>query len=151
MEDMRGNITIQQSKLDERNKELEVCAAIIIERDRILIAQRPLGDSLENLWEFPGGKVEKGETPEQSLKREIFEELGIEILVGDFFGENTHNYGDKVVKIKSYLCSILSGHPTEKFHQKVLWVSVEGLNEYLFAPADIPFIRKIQSYFVDYF
>lgn len=128
---------------------IEVCAAIIIHEGKILIAQRPEGDSLENMWEFPGGKIEEGETPEQSLRREILEELGIEIIVGDFFSENIHRYPDKEIRLRSYLCSVVDGQATNEFHQKIIWVPVAGLTEYLFAPADIPFIRKLETFAID--
>ena len=143
---IKRSIIIQQSKNIKGITMIEVCAAIIIHEGRVLIAQRPAGDSLENLWEFPGGKIEPGETPEQSLRREILEELGIEIIVGDFFSENIHKYPDKEIRLRSYLCSVVDGQPRNEFHQKIVCVPVSGLAGYLFAPADVPFIRKLEQF-----
>ncbi|WP_370362893.1 (deoxy)nucleoside triphosphate pyrophosphohydrolase [Mucilaginibacter flavidus] len=86
-----------------------VTAAIIRKEQHILIARRAQGRHLEGFWEFPGGKIEPGETPEACLKREVYEELGIQIMVDSFIMENQHDYPDKRISLQAYYCSFLSG------------------------------------------
>ncbi len=88
---------------------IEVSAAIIFRDGKLLIAQRHTASHLGGLWEFPGGKREPGETSEQCLVREIREELGVEISVGELFEEVSHTYPEKSVHLKFFFCQVISG------------------------------------------
>ncbi|MDR5659627.1 (deoxy)nucleoside triphosphate pyrophosphohydrolase [Serpentinicella sp. ANB-PHB4] len=117
----------------------EVTAAIIQKEDKTLIARRGKGEKLAGKWEFPGGKIEKGETPQACLKREIKEELNVEIKVGDYFGESI--YED--IKLMAYLANVEKGEVSLTVHDEVKWVRNKELTNFDFAPADIPFIKKL--------
>jgi len=126
-------------------KEQMVVTAAIIEKDgKYLITQRPAGGHLPLKWEFPGGKVEFGETPQFSLRREIAEELNIAILVGEFFGISSYVY-DEVTHIilLGYLCEFVPGNIKKGIHYA--WVAPTEMNKYDFCEADIPFVRKLQG------
>lgn len=120
-----------------------VTAGIIYDRDRILIARRAPAKHLGGYWEFPGGKVEEGESEPACLQRELEEELGIVVRVGDFFMENVHRYGEKQIILRAYFCEHLSGDITLNDHDCVLWIEKENFHAYEFAPADIPFIEAL--------
>lgn len=122
---------------------VSVAAAIICLREKILITRRAPGKHLAGYWEFPGGKIESGETPEECLIREIGEELSILISVDDFVQENLHDYGDKLVLLKAYRCTYISGDVALIDHDDAQWVLPEQLNQYRLAPADIPFVTAI--------
>lgn len=122
---------------------LKVTAAILKKGDLILIAQRKAGDKLAGKWEFPGGKIELGETPEQCLIREIKEEFNIDIMVGEYFGSNTHHYGDKTVYLMAFWAKWLGGKIEASAHDQYKWVSVGELAHYDFAAADLPFVQKL--------
>lgn len=124
---------------------LEVTAAIIQSKGKILIARRPFGDKLADKWEFPGGKVEQGETPEECLRREIKEELNIEIMVGDYFATSIYTYPDKTIQLEAYWCTWLSGEIEFHSHDAIKWVDIDSLKDYDFAPADLSFIDKLQA------
>ncbi|WP_371372773.1 8-oxo-dGTP diphosphatase MutT [Sporomusa aerivorans] len=124
---------------------IEVTAAIIQHKENILIARRPPGDPLAGKWEFPGGKIEPGETPEECLRREIKEELSIGIVVGDFFAESIYNYPAKTIRLYAFWSAWLSGEIELRSHDTVEWVNIEDLKKFDFAPADIPFINKLQG------
>lgn len=126
-------------------KTYHVTAAIIKKDDKILIARRGQDKHLAGMWEFPGGKIEIGEIPEDCLKREIQEELGIVINVGDFFMQNDHLYGDRLIKLYSYFCQHISGEIKLNDHDMFEWVNRSQLLQYNFAPADIPFIHKLHA------
>jgi 8-oxo-dGTP diphosphatase len=124
---------------------IRVTAAIIFKGDNILIAKRSPLKHLAGFWEFPGGKVEEGESEEQCLKREIMEELGIEINVMKFFKENIHEYSDRTILLKAYLCEYINGKLLLKDHDSVEWVEKTQLKDFNFAPADIPFITFLNG------
>lgn len=119
-------------------------AAVLVENGKILIARRKSGDRQADKWEFPGGTVEQNETPEAALKREMREEFGIEVSIGKCLGENIHHYEYGSIKLLAYLTSFVSGKPVPKDHTEFRWVSPEQLSAFDFAPADIPFVEKMQ-------
>jgi 8-oxo-dGTP diphosphatase len=121
----------------------EVTAAIIIKSGKILICQRSKTDNLSGKWEFPGGKIEPGETPEECLKREIKEELSIEVEVCGKFGESIYEYPAGEIKLMAFYADWKSGDIELNVHDSFEWVSKESIGEFNFAPADIPFVNKI--------
>jgi len=123
----------------------EVTAAIILKDHRVLIAQRAPGENLAGKWEFPGGKTEPRETPQECLKREIREELEVDIEVSDFFGESIYAYHSGTIKLMAFWCQWISGEFTLKVHSNLAWVSCHELDLYEFAPADIPLVEKLKS------
>jgi 8-oxo-dGTP diphosphatase len=127
------------------NEKIEVTAAIVKKGSKILIARRSPKKHLAGFWEFPGGKIEKGETPEACLKRELEEELGIIVHVGPFFMENTHQYEQKIILLKAYRCELISGEITLNDHDQIQWVEATEFSNYEFAPADIPFIKALHA------
>ena len=121
---------------------LVVACALVDTDGRVLIAQRPEGKQLAGLWEFPGGKVEKGETPEACLIRELREELGIETqeacLAPLTFA--SHSYDDFHLLMPLYVCRRFSGIPQPKEAQALKWVRPARLRDYPMPPADAPLI-----------
>jgi 8-oxo-dGTP diphosphatase len=124
---------------------IDVTAAILIENGSVLIARRRPGASQAGLWEFPGGKVRPGESPAQCLKREIREELGIEIVVGEFFGESVHAYADQTIRLLAYRVRAEGGEMSLNDHAELAWVATADLDRYRFCPADVPFTEKLQK------
>jgi 8-oxo-dGTP diphosphatase len=122
-----------------------VIAAIIMQDDKVLIAQRAEGQKLAGKWEFPGGKLEEGETPEECLKREIKEELSLDIEVGEFFGESVYHYETGPIRLVAYMARLLGGKCSLKVHSHVAWVSPRDLTGYDFAPADVVFVDKLRE------
>jgi len=124
---------------------IDVTAAIWVENGKVLIARRRPGVSQAWLWEFPGGKVRPGETPEQCLHREILEELGVEIAVEKFFGESIHAYEAKTIRLLAYRVSLKGGEVSLNDHAELAWVAIADLGGYRFCPADVPLVRKLQG------
>jgi 8-oxo-dGTP diphosphatase len=124
---------------------IEVTASIISRDNRVLIAQRPANDRLAGKWEFPGGKIEPGETPEECLKREIREEFDVEIEVLEYFGQSIYTYKNGKIKLMAYLCKWISGEFTLKVHSRIRWVGYDELDLFDYAPADIPLAEKLKS------
>jgi len=120
-------------------------AALIDNENRVLIAQRPEGKSMAGLWEFPGGKIEKGETPEYSLMRELEEELGIETQECCFspIGFASHSYETFHLLMPLFLCREWKGEPKALEHQEIRWVSLQYLYGYAMPEADIPLISQL--------
>lgn len=122
---------------------VEVVAALIWERGRLLICQRPSYKARGLLWEFVGGKVEPSETKRQALARECMEELGITVAVGEVFSEVTHAYPDITVHLTFFRCAIASGTPALLEHADMKWVSPAEIMDYPFCPADEEILKKI--------
>ncbi len=130
-------------------KTILVSAVALIDPDgRVLLAQRPEGKSMAGLWEFPGGKVEKGETPEQALIRELQEELGINTwqscLAPLTFA--SHSYDDFHLLMPLYICRKWEGPITARENQKLRWVRPNTLREYPMPPADIPLVAFLRDF-----
>ena len=124
---------------------IEVSAALIFRAGKLLITQRHAQSHLGGLWEFPGGKREPGETFEQCLVREIREELGVEISVGELFEEIRHDYPEKSVHLKFFICQLLSGEPRPLDCAAVKWVKKAELAAHEFPAADARLLGKLQS------
>jgi 8-oxo-dGTP diphosphatase len=127
----------------EGKRLLLVVACALVDADgRVLIAQRPEGKQLAGLWEFPGGKVEKGETPEECLIRELREELGIETQVACLAPLTfaSHSYDDFHLLMPLYVCRRFSGIPEPRETQALKWVKPNRLRDYPMPPADAPLI-----------
>ncbi len=127
---------------------LVVAVALIDTEGRVLLAQRPQGKSLAGLWEFPGGKVEQGETPEAALIRELAEELGIETksscLAPLTFA--SHSYDDFHLLMPLFACRRWTGIPAPREGQNLAWVRARDLRDYPMPPADIPLIPILRDW-----
>jgi len=119
-------------------KRLTVTAGIIRKNSGILLAQRKKSDFAGGLWEFPGGKLEPGESLRECLRRELLEELSINALIGDFLTEVRHTYDDFHVHLFVFLVPGFSGEILIRDHQRTAWVCAEYLSSYSLLPADIP-------------
>ena len=125
-------------------KVIEVSAALVFREGRLLITQRHAGSHLGGLWEFPGGKREAGETFEECLVREIREELGVEISVGELFEEVRHDYPEKSVHLKFFKCRLLAGEPQALDCAAVKWVDHAGLGAHEFPAADARLLERLK-------
>lgn len=126
---------------------VEVVAALIGEGDRFLICQRPAEKARGLLWEFVGGKVEKGETKEEALIRECREELAIEVEPQEVFDEVTHDYLDITVHLTLFRCVLTKGPLRLLEHRDARWITPEEIPLFEFCPADVDILKKIQQTF----
>lgn len=125
---------------------IRVVAGVIVKDGTVLIAQRKDSHSQGGLWEFPGGKVEAGETDSIALVRELEEELDVIVSVRQSLGENTHHYPDKSICLCGYFCEMESGEMHLNSHQKVAWVEPAALRNYAFSAADLPFVSLLEKF-----
>lgn len=121
----------------------EVVAALIWDRGRFLICQRPAHKARGMLWEFVGGKVEPGETREEALIRECREELAITLSVGAVYMDVIHAYPDLTVHLTLFSASIADGVPQKLEHNDIRWITPAGIPAYVFCPADEEILTKI--------
>jgi len=137
-------LEFQRMLMNESPKpHINVAAAIISKDGYILITKRLPGYHLAGLWEFPGGKQEPNESLEECLKREIKEELDIEIDVGSLFKTVRHEYEKKIVSLHVFECSFISGEPKAIECQEFKWVKPETLSQYEFPPPDLEIIELL--------
>ncbi len=128
---------------DPGYKRITVTAAIIEREGTILIARRRRGDRQAGKWEFPGGKIEEGETPEVCLRRELQEEFGIDVVVGGFVGRSSHRYPHGEVDLLAYRVTHLSGDFQLHDHEEIRWVEPADLPSHDFSAADIPIVKLL--------
>jgi len=125
---------------------IEVAAAIIEnEKGELLIARRKKGKAQEGLWEFPGGKIEPGEIAENCLRRELWEEMQIEIEPYAYFASNDHHYDSNHIRLTAYKATYISGDIKLVDHDEYRWINRRQLTAFVFAPADIKFVDMLTS------
>lgn len=122
---------------------IEVVAALIWDREKFMICQRPAHKARGLLWEFVGGKVEPGETGEEALIRECREELAVTISVGDVFMDVLHEYPDITVHLTLFHAAIARGIPQKLEHNDIRWITPSQIPEYPFCPADVEILKRI--------
>ena len=125
---------------------IEVSAALIFRRGKILISQRYKAAHLGGLWEFPGGKRKPGETFEQCLARELQEELGVKISVGELFATVSHRYAEKAVRLKFFVCHLPGGEPQALGCAAIRWIGKTELQNFEFPAADARLLKKLRAY-----
>jgi len=123
----------------------EVVAALIWDKDKFMICQRPAHKARGLLWEFVGGKVEPGETKEQALIRECQEELAVTLSVGDVFMDVVHQYPDLTVHLTLFNATIAKGEPQKLEHNDIKWITPSEIPNYEFCPADKEINERIIS------
>lgn len=121
----------------------EVVAALIWDKDKFMICQRPAHKARGLLWEFVGGKVELGETKEQALIRECREELAVTLSVGNVFMDVVHEYPDLTVHLTLFNAAILEGIPKKLEHNDIKWIAPSEIFNYDFCPADKEILKRI--------
>jgi 8-oxo-dGTP diphosphatase len=123
----------------------EVVAALIWRGEKFMICQRPAHKARGLLWEFVGGKVEAGETKEQALKRECYEELAIRLSVGEVFMDVIHKYPDIEVHLTLFEATVAEGEPQKLEHNDIKWITPQEISNYAFCPADEEILVKIMK------
>lgn len=121
-------------------KIIDVVAAIIEKNGKILLAQRDADSDQAGLWEFPGGKVEVGESQPQALARELDEELGIVASVGNYVASNTWQQTERVIRLHAWRVEAFSGELQNRCHADFVWITPEQAFDYPLAPADVPLL-----------
>ena len=125
-------------------KTIEVVAAIICKNGTYFATQRGYGE-FEGMWEFPGGKIEPGESTDAALKREIQEELGVDITIDKFLCTADYDYPAFHLTMHCYLCSIASGEIELREHKSARWLTKESLDSVEWLPADLDIIKKLKE------
>ncbi|GAE90502.1 8-oxo-dGTP diphosphatase MutT [Acetivibrio straminisolvens] len=123
-------------------KRIKVAAGVIVNSGKVLITRRAPKENFAGGWEFPGGKIEINETPEQCLVRELKEELDIVVSVGKFCAEADYDYDDISINLIAYYCTIVEGEIRMSVHDKYKWIEISDLLKYELLPADIPIAKK---------
>ena len=126
---------------------IKVVCGIIYNDNKVLICRRKPSKSLGGFWEFPGGKVEKGESSELALIRELSEELGIKVENIIFFGTNIHEYISNNIELQAYKCKFIKTDLILKDHDAFEWINIQEIVSYDLAPADIPIANELMLEF----
>ena len=128
-------------------KHIHVVGAVILSLGKVLCVQRGPTGTLPGLWEFPGGKLETGETAEDALKREIVEELECLVAVGEKITRTTHEYSFGIVHLTTFYCELIDGSPQLSEHSDMAWRDPSDLRDLAWAPADLPAVQLIEQRF----
>ncbi len=142
---MPADLIVNPECIDEVH--IHVVAAIIWQqpgRDRFLIAQRQKGKHLEDYWEFPGGKLEPGESPWHALEREIVEEIDLRVLSGSPYLQVFCRYPERNVLLDTWWIETYRGEPRAQEQQSLRWIGIDAIDQYLFPPADEPILDAIR-------
>ena len=131
--------------MESQKRELFVVAGAIIKDGKVFSAQRGNSGKTAFKWEFPGGKINPGETPEQALARELQEELSIKVAVHEMIYSVIDEYEDLILHIDTYRCELVGGNPTLTEHIDMAWSTKEELDKLTFSPADKPTLAKIKK------
>ena len=131
-------------EVEDTSRPLQVVAGVLFVEGRLLVGQRPAGGRHSLKWEFPGGKIEDGETPEQCLKRELNEEFEIDVEVSKYLGTSVHEYDFGIIELMAYGTRVVRGEFKLNDHAEIAWVSKDEIGEYDYAPADLPFVEMIR-------
>ncbi|WP_409304166.1 (deoxy)nucleoside triphosphate pyrophosphohydrolase [Peribacillus sp. SCS-155] len=126
-------------------KNIHVVGAVIVEDEKILCAQRGASKVLSFKWEFPGGKIEEGETPQEALQREIQEEMRCRVEIGEQIEHTVYEYDFGIVHLTTFYSRLIEGTPVLTEHAAIKWLPVEELSTLDWAPADIPAIEKLSG------
>lgn len=137
--------TAQKQRRQAKQKQIHVVGAVFLRAGKVLAAKRGLGRNLAGFWEFPGGKIEAGESGAQALARELREELLVTVEVGDFLARAVYEYSFGVVTLDTYFCRILHGELCLTEHQEIRWLAPEELFSVQWAPADMPIIQQLAA------
>ncbi|MRX73983.1 NUDIX domain-containing protein [Bacillus lacus] len=130
-------------------KHIHVAGAVIVREGSILCAQRGANQLLPLLWEFPGGKIEQGEKPEDAVQREVQEEMLCKVKVGDQIVHTVHEYDFGIVHLSTYYCELIEGEPAMTEHIDMKWLKPVHLFTLNWAPADIPTVEKLAAGIID--
>ncbi|HKL11544.1 MAG TPA: (deoxy)nucleoside triphosphate pyrophosphohydrolase [Clostridia bacterium] len=125
---------------------IDVAAAVMVDdKNRIFIARKKKGLPLEGLWEFPGGKIEKGESAAEAVERELLEEMNIEIEAGGLVGESVYAYEEFTVRLIAHYAKITGGEIRLTDHDRYEWVTLDEMSSFSLAPADEPLKKLIEK------
>lgn len=130
-------------------KRIDVVGAVFVRDGKILAARRGASKSLPGLWEFPGGKIENGESAENALLREITEELKCEVEIGEYLTTTDYEYSFGVVSLSTYYVRLIGDDPVLTEHTEIRWLRPDELFEVEWAPADIPAVELLANNFAD--
>lgn len=122
---------------------IRVVCGIVYNNEKIFLCRRNVNKHLAGFWEFPGGKIENNESPEEALHRELSEELGMTVSVLGYLGSNQHQYSSNKIKLIAYNCLFIDATLNLIDHDQCKWVLPSDLKNYQIAPADIPLIKLI--------
>jgi 8-oxo-dGTP diphosphatase len=134
---------VKSITLEGEKKQFRVVAALIRKGNKVLLTQRWPGRHLGLTWEFPGGKVEEGESDKEGLERELREELGVEAKIGSCCFETRHGYGAREVHLLIFRCKLIEGTPRALDVKAMEWADIDTLTERKFPPADLLFVQEL--------